>query len=83
MRFQEITSLALKAAYVESDWFDQRPSLKFAIAVTNRNELFASTLEQYGHYYEFKPIRPNETHVMPDADKETKGQIDLDDQEPH
>lgn len=77
MRFQEITSLALKAAYVESDWFDQRPSLKLATAVTNRNELFASTLEQYGHYYEFKPIKPDETLVMADVAKETKGQINL------
>lgn len=85
MRFQKVTSLALKADYVECDWFDHCPSLKFATAVTNRNELFASTLEQYGHYYEFKPIKPDETHVIKpdethvtaDVAKETEGQIDV------
>lgn len=56
-RFQAITALALNANYVGSDWFDQCPSLRFPTAVTNRNELFSSVLERFGHTYEFKAIK--------------------------
>ena len=64
VKFQEITAFALDAHYVGSDWFDHRKSLRFATAVTKRNELFASTMEQYGHSYEFKTVEPGPT-AMP------------------
>jgi hypothetical protein len=53
MRFQEIAACALSAKYVGSDWFDEHPSLRFATAVVNRNEQFATMLRQHGHLYAF------------------------------
>lgn len=60
MKFQDTTSLALNAHYMGSNWFDECSSLRFATAVTERNELFASTMEQYGHTYEFEAGAPNQ-----------------------
>lgn len=67
VKFQEITALALNAHYVESNWFDDCISLRFATAVTKRNELFAGTMEQYGHSYEFKAVEPEHTAVTAPA----------------
>lgn len=53
MQFQEIATSALNANYVGSDWFDQQLSLRFATAVVNRNEKFATMLEDHGHVYAF------------------------------
>lgn len=61
VKFQETTALAVNAHYVGSDWFDTCSSLKFATAVTERNELFAGTMEQYGHTYEFEAGEPDQT----------------------
>lgn len=52
MRFQEVTSLALNANYVGSDWFDQFPSLRFATAVVNRNDMLARVIDRFGHSYD-------------------------------
>ena len=68
MKFQETTALALNAQYVGSDWFDQCASLRFATAVTKRNELFAGIMEQYGHSYEFKAVKLDQPAVTPTAD---------------
>lgn len=61
VKFQEITAFAIDAHYVGSDWFDEYKSLRFATAVTKRNELFANTMEQYGHSYEFEKGEPRLT----------------------
>lgn len=69
MQFQDITILALNANYGGNDWFDQWPSLRFATAVTKRNELFADTMERYGHTYELKASKLAQKSKLPAADK--------------
>lgn len=54
-----------------SNWFDDCTSLRFATAVTERNELFAGTMEQYGHTYEFEAVEPDQTLEMAMAESAT------------
>lgn len=75
IRFQDITGLALNANYAGNDWFDQRPSLKFATAVTNRSELFASTLERYGHSYKFEAVGPDQKTIKAPPENEFAEQM--------
>jgi len=53
MRYQSLTSLALKAQYGGADIFDDSPSLKLATVVVNRNVVFSDDVERYGHTKEF------------------------------
>jgi len=53
MRYQGLTSLALKAQYGGADIFDDSPSLKLATVVINRNVVFSDDVERYGHTKEF------------------------------
>ncbi len=53
MRYQSLTSLALKAQYGGADIFDGSPSLKLATVVVNRNVVFSDDVERYGHTKEF------------------------------
>ena len=63
MRFQEIVALALSANYVRSDWFDEEPSLRFATKVVNRSELLSTTLEKFGHLYDFNAVNQDLTQT--------------------
>ena len=56
MRFQEIVALALSANYVRSNWFDEEPSLRFATKVVNRSELLSTTIDKFGHKYDFNAV---------------------------
>jgi hypothetical protein len=53
MVFQQNVSSALSADYVGSDFLDEFSTLRLATQVVTRNELFATTLEQYGHSHTF------------------------------
>lgn len=61
----------MNAHYVGSNWFDECDSLKFATAVTKRNEIFAATMKEYGHSYEFKADEPPESAVKADESPES------------
>ena len=70
-----MTSLALNAHYMGNNWFDEHTSLRFATVVTERNELFVSTMEQYGHTYEFgigEPDQPPEMATDGSSEDDTK-----------
>lgn len=53
MEFQRIASLALDAKYGGDAVFDQRPCLKLATMVVNRNETFSKAIEANGHTFRF------------------------------
>jgi hypothetical protein len=52
-QFQKIVTAALSADYVGDDCFDERPNLRFATEVVNRNEVLAKMLEEHGHSFVF------------------------------
>ena len=52
-QFQKIVTAALSADYVGDDCFDERPNLRFATQVVNRNEVLAKMLEEHGHSFVF------------------------------
>jgi hypothetical protein len=52
-QFQKIVTAALSADYVGDDCFDERPILRFATEVVNRNEVLAKTLQEHGHSFVF------------------------------
>ena len=53
MKYQELTSKALKTGYGGDDTFNGRPCLKLATRFVLRNEAFAKDFEKYGHCYNF------------------------------
>lgn len=52
-RFQNVTSLALKAHYGGDSLFDKLPILKLATMVVSRNELFSRDIATRGHAIRF------------------------------
>lgn len=52
-KYQNITSLALKAHYGGDDVFDSAPTLKLATAIVSRNTIFSDDIWQRGHAMAF------------------------------
>ncbi|KAM5347300.1 hypothetical protein ACJ41O_010305 [Fusarium nematophilum] len=53
VRFQEITSSALRAHYGVADFFGRDDSSRLATAVVNRGETFAAVMLESGHKFRF------------------------------
>ncbi|KAF2137063.1 uncharacterized protein K452DRAFT_353671 [Aplosporella prunicola CBS 121167] len=66
-RFQEVTSKALDAKYVD-DCFTKHSALKVATLVANRNEAFSTEFEKHGHTYQFKENWSEEKQEDSDVD---------------
>ena len=78
-RFQDLTSLALKAQYGGEGIFDESPSLKLATAVVNRNVIFSDDVDHLGHTREFA-TEPKDSSGS-DVGESRLSQLSLEDRE--
>lgn len=70
-RFQEVTSLALRAHYGSDGVFDRFPNLKLATMIVSRNELFSRDVSIRGHAIRFG--RQTDAGDSEDEDQEEAG----------